>query len=255
MSNWVKALLDPEEIPQSPASKKKHISPPPKFEMATDKTILPPLTNGPTSRARGKRSTSPSKIASPTKKDGSPRKPRQTKAMKEAAVANANAASAKLQAELDDAASMAPSESVVSEPEKGDKVKVEVESSVEVNGEIETTHTNIAVEMPAGSPELPLPEDTETAIATAKKMVEAAVDHEADSSSRKSKKRKADDVEDDIDGDLPTQPTKKARVLQEKLKREKVRSRALIGVTATVALAYVLLTIVPVQSNEPIIVA
>jgi hypothetical protein len=33
------------------------------------------------------------------------------------------------------------------------------------------------------------------------------------------------------------QPAKKAKVLEEKLKREKVRTRALVGVTATLAIA------------------
>ncbi|KAL9113139.1 MAG: hypothetical protein Q9227_002751 [Pyrenula ochraceoflavens] len=234
MFNWVKALLDPEEIPQSPASKKKHISPPPKFEMPSDKPVLAPTVNGPTPRARGQRSSSPSKIASPAKKNGSPRKPRQTKAMKEANIANANAASAKLQAELEDVAKEAVSDSVSTD----DKVKVEVESSVDVNGETETTHTNVTVEMPAGSPELPVPEDTEKMVETARKMVDAAVDHEAESSTRRSKKRKADAVEDDIDKDLPVQPTKKAKVLQEKLRREQVRNRALVGVSAALTAAH-----------------
>jgi len=37
--------------------------------------------------------------------------------------------------------------------------------------------------------------------------------------------------------DSPTPPAKKARVLEDKLRRERVRNRALIGVTATLALA------------------
>ena len=46
------------------------------------------------------------------------------------------------------------------------------------------------------------------------------------------------DIEtDDIDAELPVQPAKKAKVLEEKLKREKVRTRALVGVTATLAIA------------------
>ena len=229
--NWVKALLDPEEITQSPASAKKHISPPPKFEMAAAK-LPPPSAKG--SRSRANRSASPSKIASPVKSKASPRK-RQTKAMKAANEANANAASASLQSALEDAAStVAPSPSV-----DGEKVKVEVDSRVDTNGETETTHTRVTVDMPAGSPELPLPEDTEKMLETAKQMVEEARALDGEPSTAKpGRKRKVEEVEaSDIDAELPVQPAKKAKVLEEKLKREKVRTRALVGVTATLAIA------------------
>ncbi|KAL9623406.1 MAG: hypothetical protein Q9160_002299 [Pyrenula sp. 1 TL-2023] len=232
MYTWVQALLDPKEIEQSP-SKKKHISPPPKFEIPAAEHMPPPPA-APPARGRGRRSMSPSKIASPTKNNGSPRKPRQTKAMKEANAVNANAASASLQAALDTAASTADSESVVSD---SDKVKVEVDSAVDLNGDVETTHTHVTVEMPKGSPELPLPEDTEKMIETAKKMVEEAKELEAESSSKSGKKRKVEDVDVDSDATLAIQPAKKARVLEEKLRREKVRTRALVGVAATLAVA------------------
>jgi hypothetical protein len=115
-------------------------------------------------------------------------------------------------------------------------VKVEVDQTVEVEGSTQITHTNVTVEMPAGSPELPLPEDTEKMLETARKMVEEAKTLE--SSPKISKKRKAAEVEpSDIDAELPAQPAKKARVLEEKLKREKVRTRAVLGVTATLAIA------------------
>ena len=234
--NWVKALLDPEEIVQSPASAKKHISPPPKFEMPTSKASLPPPSAKKAARARSTRSASPTKIASPVKNKASPRKPRQTKAMKEANIANAEAASATLQSALDDAASTAaPSPPPALD---GEKVKVEVDSRVDVNGETETTHTNITVEMPVGSPELPLPEDTEKMLETAKRMVEEAKALDGESSTKVTRKRKVEEVEaSDIDAELPVQPAKKAKVLEEKLKREKVRARALVGVTATLAIA------------------
>ena len=149
-------------------------------------------------------------------------------------MANANAASGILQSALDDAAS------TVEESVNGDVVKVEVDSTVDVNGETQTTHTNVSVEMPTGSKELPLPEDTEKLLETAKKMVEEARALESETSAKTTKKRKIDEVEpEELDGDLPAQPAKKAKVLEEKLKREKVRARALVGVTATLAIAYV----------------
>ena len=153
--------------------------------------------------------------------------------MKEANEANAVAASASLQSALEDAASTFASPSV-----DGEKVKVEVDSRVDVNGDTETTYTNVIVEMPAGSPELPLPEDTEQMLETAKRMVEEAKALDGEPSTKVARKRKVEEVEtDDIDAELPVQPAKKAKVLEEKLKREKVRTRALVGVTATLAIA------------------
>ena len=115
-------------------------------------------------------------------------------------------------------------------------MRVEVDQSVDVHDGTETTHTNVIVEMPTGSAELPLPEDTERMLETAKQMVEEAKGLE--SSPKLSRKRKIEEVEpSDIDAELPVQPAKKARVLEEKLKREKVRTRALFGVTATLAIA------------------
>lgn len=233
MADWVRALLDPKDIAQSPASAKKHISPPPKFDMPSEPApILPPPS---ATRGRGRRSASPSKIASPTRKIASPRKPRQTKAMKEANANHSYAASASLQQALDTAASTAESESIDGERER---VKIEVDTAVDVNGDIETNQTRVTVEMPLGSSELPIPEDTEKLLETSKEMVIEARKLEAESSGKSSRKRKADELdEEDIDAELPTQPTKKAKVLEDRLKREKVRSRALVGVTATLAIA------------------
>jgi hypothetical protein len=199
--------------------------------MAAGKLKLAPSTG---KKGRSIRSVSPSKIATPVKAGkASPRK-RQTKAMKEANLANANAASAALQSTLDDAAS---STAVQGERLDGvETVKVEVDQSVEINGDTETTHTNVTVEMPVGSSELPLPDDTEGMLETAKRMVDSA--KTLDSSPKVSRKRKVDEIEpSDIDAEMPVQPAKKAKVLEEKLKREKVRTRALVGVTATLAIA------------------
>ncbi|KIW87523.1 uncharacterized protein Z519_11846 [Cladophialophora bantiana CBS 173.52] len=242
LSEWIRALLDPTDITQTPSSAKKPIAAPPRFELPADKAKAPASTKAPRSRAT--RSSSPAKVASPTKVKASPRK-RQTKAQKEANIANANAASATLQSALDDAASVAETESKpespalpsppVTNPEP-EMVKVEVDQSIEVDGATETTHTTVTVDMPVSVPELPLPEDTEKMLETARKMVEEA--KALESSPKVSKKRKAQEPEpSDIDAELPAQPVKKARVLEEKLKREKVRTRAIFGVTATLAIA------------------
>jgi hypothetical protein len=244
---WIRALLDSAEISEGSSSGKESISPPPKFDLSSsEKTKLaPPSSKAP--RSRAVRSSSPSKTSTPARAKASPRK-RQTKAQKEANIANANAASATLQSALDDAASVVEADGKLDSPEvedasvddeavaNGEVVKVEVDQSVEVDGTTETTHTNVTVEMPAGSPDLPMPEDTEQMLETAKRMVEEA--RALEGSPRISRKRKAPEPESsDIDADLPIQPTKKARILEEKLKREKVRTRAVLGMTATLAIA------------------
>ncbi|KAJ9360672.1 hypothetical protein DTO027B9_1066 [Paecilomyces variotii] len=274
MYDWVRALLDPTDIVQSPSSAKKQISPPPKFD-------LPPIDSSiqlqpPASRTRARRSVSPSKAASPSKKSSSPRKSRQTRAAKEAAVAATNAANASLQSALDTAASTADTESVdgtvetngevngeekaapaeevkeETKPRPGrrarkavtaadEKVKVDVQSTTDAADEVEATQTTVSVEMPALLPDLPPAEDTEQMIARAKEMVEEAakLEQEKGESSVASKKRKSDEAVDEEgeETDTPAQPTKKAKVLEEKLRKERVRNRALVGVTATLALA------------------
>ena len=239
---WIHALLDSEPIVQtSEDPKAKSISPPPKFKFtAGDKLYLPPPNGTP---ARGARAATPKsrgrpRASSPEKK-GSPqkniKKPRATKASKEANAATAREASASLQADLHSAASIADSESV-----NGEMVKVDVESTIEKKGDTETTTTNVKIEMPKDAPEISLPESPEQMIQQAKEMVEAAkkIDGEAGPSSLK---RKAEELDDDSDesGDNELQPAKKARLLEEQLKKQKVRSRALIGVAATLTIGLV----------------
>lgn len=113
MYDWVRALLDPSDIVQSPSSAKKQITPPPRFD-------LPPIQapiqfSAATTRPRRGRSASPSKSAA------SPRKARQTRAMKEASSAATTAANASLQSSLDSTAL------------NGGSVNGKIEESVEVD--------------------------------------------------------------------------------------------------------------------------
>lgn len=261
MLDWVRALLDPTDIIQTPASSKKTITPPPKFEMPPLETLT---ELNPTSRTRSRRSASPAK--SSPKKTASPRKSRAPRATKESSVAATTAASASLQAALDGVAEIkeeingtiedgdaAIEESTVTSPKKSrsikqatvdEKVTVNVESTTEVKNDIETTQTNVTVEMPVTLPDLPPAEDTQAMIAQAQKMVEEAnklqeKDATAESSSKAAKKRKSDEVEEDEEenADEPAQPAKKAKVLETKLRKERVRNRALVGVTAALTLA------------------
>lgn len=107
---------------------------------------------------------------------------------------------------------------------------------MEITGDTETTTTNVKIEMPAGSKDMPMPEDVEEMMETAKKMVEAANEIDGGESSSASKKRKAEELEEsDEEGDNELQPAKKARLLEQQLKKEKVRNRAMFGVAATLA--------------------
>ena len=238
---WIHALLDPTPIsPVADDPNGKSISPPPRFKFtAGDKAHFPAPNGTParsarasTPKSRGRpKAGSPEKKSSPQK---STKKPRATKAMKEANAATARDVSASLQAALDGAASIADSESV-----NDDKVKVDVETTVEKKGDTETTTTNVKIEMPKDSAELPLPENPEQMIETAKQMVDEArqLDGQAGPSSSKRKAEFLDDDENtDEAGDSDLQPAKRARLLEQQIKKEKVRNRALMGVAATMVI-------------------
>ncbi|KAL3254161.1 hypothetical protein ABHI18_009115 [Aspergillus niger] len=273
MYDWVRALLDPTDIVQSPSSAKKQITPPPRFDLPPIEA--PAILTAP--RLRRGRS------ASPSKKSTSPRKPRQTRAMKEANAAATSAANASLQSSLDLTASTVESESVtgtvhqsvevdgdekpaptpkkpasaskakrtaarVEEPEEKEKepekVKVDVETNAEAVDEAKTTQTTVSVEMPISLPEAPSAADTEQMIAKAKEMVEEAVKLQTEtaepSSAKAAQKRKTEVLSEDDeeeDEEAKTLRVKRAKVLEEKLKQERVRNRALVGVTAAFALA------------------
>jgi hypothetical protein len=238
---WVEALLDnaPIEVNQTKDLSPKSILSPPAFLLPQEALAAPTP-----SRGRPRRSVSPSKIASPKKTGGSTRA-RKSKAPSEEP--SAKAASKNLQKALKAAAVAADNEvSENQEPEAKEEpvVRVNVDTEVEVRGDVETTHTHVEVEVPAGSPELPLPEDTEAMIAKAKEMVEAATKG-ANGESSKKLKRKAEEVEEEEGGEgaeegaVTPAPAKKVKVESE-LKRERVKTRALIGLSATLAIGYVI---------------
>ena len=264
MYDWVRALLDPADIVQSPSSAKKKITPPPKFDLPP--TEAPVQLSPVASRTRRGRSASPSKRAA------SPRKSRTTRATKDANAAATSAANASLQSALEGSVNGTVEQSVEvdeetkledvegkarttskskkatavadTEDEEEQKFTVDVEQSVDNKGQkTEAKQTTFSVDMPISFlPEAPSAEDTERMIAEAKEMVQEAAnqetgENETAESSKAAKKRKTDDLSDDEDEETRSLRTKRAKVLEEKLKRERVRNRALVGVTAAFAFA------------------
>ncbi|KAE8149158.1 hypothetical protein BDV25DRAFT_6755 [Aspergillus avenaceus] len=295
MYDWVRALLDPTEIVQTPSSTKKHmhITPPPRFDLPP--VDAAPQLVAPTRLRRGR-------SASPSKKPNSPRKPRTTRSAKdpkeiqetkEASIVATSEANANLQSALDATAefgsvngTIQPSvekdeDKVVVSPKKsaptprptrtGTKTarkepkgakeakevketneakEVEVEETVKVdvqaNGDeakdVERTKTTVAVELPI-LPEAPSAEDTQQMIAQAKEMVEASKAQDTEepvvSSPKAAKKRKPEEAlsEDEEDEETKALRTKRVKVLEERLKVERVRNRALISVTVAFAFA------------------
>ena len=229
---WIRALLDntPIEVNTSKEATPKTISPPPKFLIPQESLAAPSPT-----RARSRRSASPTKSASP-KKAGSTRS-RKSKAEKaDSTEPSAKAATKNLQQALKAAASedIKPAEKVTDKAEP--VVKVNVDKDVEVKGDVEITHTRVEVEMPAGLPDLPLPEDTAAMIAEAKRMVEEATKAENDAGPSNPKKRKVE--EDTEEKEKESNPAKKAKV-ESDLRKEKIKTRALIGISATLVIGYV----------------
>lgn len=283
MSDWVRALLDPADIVQSPSSAKKQITPPPKFDLPADEST-------PSQRGRSRRSVSPSK------KSTSPRKSRNARSAKDVlSTPSTAAANNTLQETLDMTASL---ESEVTEPPligvegaearmngspekktKGRKSKkaaaeaeaekdvkkeevkgemktekkkkdtkeketeIEVTASTDATDKAKTTQTTVSLDMPISLPEVPSAAETEEMIAKAKEMVEDAIKSQTDgatkgsSSVKVTKKRKPVEEDDEETAAEAAQRVKKAKLLEDKLKRERVRNRALFGVSAAFALA------------------
>lgn len=301
MYDWVRALLDPTDIAQSPSSAKKQITPPPKFEMPSKFEV--PSDDLSLAQRRSRRSVSP------TKKSTSPRKARQPRSSKEVPdTPSTSAANDSLQQALDVTASSEmellngivesveevevkntgspekkkgrkskkaaeadeekEKEKDVKETQKEEKKEEkkaekkkkkdvkepENEAEIEIHGasakEAEPTQATLSLDMPIMLPEVPSAKETEEMIAKAKEMVEDAIkiqsaeDATAGSPSVKlTKKRKPEDDDDEETAAEASQRAKKAKVLEDKLKRERVRNRALFGVSAAFALAYVLTTL------------
>lgn len=270
ITRWILALLDPSEV--TAVHEDKSVNAPPKFVFSAENKLSIGRASGAsttTTKGRGRKAGSPVKSATSAgaaagAKSASPKK-RTTKAVKEANAAAARQASENLQAVLATTAKTASiaDSNVTSEAaelqtdEDAQKAIVSVKTAVEVSNGVETTHTNVQVKLPPGSPELPLGQTTEEMIEQAKAMVEAAAKIEgvaatpaAPAATTKKGKRKAEtldaaDAEDAATGSPVTEVVrevhvaKRPRLHEQEVRRQKVRTRALVGVAASIAIGYV----------------
>lgn len=260
MRPWIEALLDPAPIEKGTTKDKHntHISMPPKFDInkvSSSAVVLPPTSALRPTRARSSRSASPSKIATPSRKMASPRKSRSTRAAKAATPkaeeifeTSTSAASSALQNVIENGTTVSESvasESINGEVKDADTVRIEVQETVEQNGEVETTMTNVKIDVPADHPELPEPEDPAKMIEEAKRMVQEASKLDGGVTKGAKSKRKADDLskdENDPTEGRPERPVKLARTVsttEQKLAKEKVTRRALVGLGVMAAIGYV----------------
>lgn len=149
-----------------------------------------------------------------------------------------------------------------SESLREDTARVTVTSDVTGEGDAETVRTSVKIEMPVDSPEQPLPASPEAALQQAKDILAEAKDLQA-AEAQSSRKRKADVMEienpeeelvevdtkpddDETFGDEGTgsaanhsrePPAKRTRVMVPavEFRRQKMQKRALMGLSATIA--------------------
>lgn len=244
LRHWVLALLDPEPIAHGTHDPNKAIKSPPPFDTKKYVNGVEPSPSKPetkmSTRGRSMRSASPSKSAASVRKIATPRKTRKGRS---------TAATTSDLSAVDELTSghgpSAEAESVNGDAQE--TVKVEVTSSTQANidgEEVETTKVNI--ELPAHSPNLPLPKDPQAMIEEAREMVERANEMTGGSSSS-SRKRKADEIAEDEedDGEMITQPAKRVRTHELELRKERIKRRAMTGIAATLVLGYVSSSLLP----------
>jgi hypothetical protein len=276
MRHWIEALLDPAPIEKGNKDRvNTQIQMPPRFDIANapsvtlppHSVVLPPHTVGRSTRARSTRSASPSKIATPSRKIATPRKPRTTRSAAKPEIMKAEELFESVKAAVTPSTALqnaiangaTPSDSAASsvngdakevevapavrteangEGVKEGTVRIEVQETVETKDNVETTTTNVKIDVPHNHAELPEPEDPAKMIEEAKRMVAEAKKLETGSSADvKSSKRRIEDVLDEEELAAENSSAKKAAyTTEQKLTKEKVTRRALVGLGVMAAI-------------------
>lgn len=236
---WIAALLDPEPITHGTSDPKKSIQSPPPFSLKEPVNGLgrsPEKPDGRRStRGRSLRSASPMKKDASTRKYATPRKtrkPRGTLKFDEEAAAIAEEAAESINGDLATANARQSTENV--------KVEVETVMKPSPEGDEEIESTKVNIEMPAGLPELQLPNDAQEMLAQARAMVHEAEKINGASSSSAKGKRKAEEMVEDDEEELELLPPKRVKAVQTELRKEKIKRRAITGIAAGLAFGYVM---------------
>ncbi|KAI2777120.1 DNA-binding domain of Mlu1-box binding protein MBP1 [Daldinia loculata] len=257
---WICALLDPAEIAitSAPDSPPKKIAAPPKFEapLPAQPLLAPPTPSSLPRSTRSRRSASPSKkraIASPRKratKASTPQLPAEIPSLKEETEPITNGSKTDEDAESTAATEEVSIKTIEKEPaivfapaDEDAKVQIKVGQEVEFHGGVETTQTTVEVEIPlSGEPDA---EEATRMIEEAKEMVRIAAAETAASSGSNSNtnKRKADEIavdddeeeEEEDEAEISEEPRSKKVKTEVQLRKERVRNRALVGLSATLA--------------------
>jgi hypothetical protein len=201
-------------------------------------------------------------MATPSRKMASPRKSRTTRSAlkpetEETTETETTPASSLIQSVIENGTAVPESvassingevNEEIKETKEVDTIRIEVQETVEQNGDVETTTTNVKIDVPADHPALPTPEDPTEMIESAKRMVEEARRVDGLTAPIKASKRKVEEVSRDNDEDEATielveRPAKQARTTayttEQKLKKEQVTRRALVGLGVMAAIGYV----------------
>ncbi|KAK0391378.1 hypothetical protein NLU13_0879 [Sarocladium strictum] len=263
---WIRALLDPAQIPVSTTTDGPTITAPPKFDISKAAlTLAPPTPSSIPRSTRGRRSVSPTKESK--RGTASPRKRATKSKVKavDAVVETNNLTNGTSKTKQDDIV-MKTSEfepAVVLDPREEDpKVKVDVKETVTKNkkgAETKTITTEVELPLPsAGEP--PSAEEISKMMEAAKEMVKAQKEAEGTPKKTPSKetpakksKRKANDISvgkdekeaQETKPEKEEEPRAKKVKTEVELRRAKVKTRALLGIGATVAVG----ALVPWLSN------
>lgn len=245
MTIWIEALLDNQ--PVSPSDRKRNIQAPPPFYKdgvppVTASDLAPPPLLATANTSARRRST---RSASPAKRVQSPRKVRLSKASvigkehplkSEPLVLNGLRSKSEEEEEGTVATVTTTEETVVTEEttvqeiaaKKEQAVRVEIDNIHQTNGDVEVEKTRVKIEYPHDEAKFhPIPENTEDMMVKAKAMVEESRRLEGHLPTTK---RKAEEDES-TDDSIYAPHFKRTRVLEEQLKQEKLRTRALIGLS------------------------
>lgn len=236
-------------------------------------TLPPPPSEAVTSRRRTLRSASPAKAPpTPSRKIATPRRTRRAKptaansleptaeSAEESSVvpeASFEPESAKFDSIIASSEAIAKAAAeetdsdVVEVAPASDSIKVDIETVTEpaVNGGEPSTTTHVTVETPAGHPDLPLPTDAQGYLDQAKAAIAEANKMTAGRAAGKKRKAIEAFVEDDevlskfpeFDAEVAAvapveideRPTKRQRMTELNVRKEKLKKRATLGILAS----------------------